>query len=306
MSASGQFFMSADNAAVLFPNLAFIGPEVFYAAGPEYPEFRNVALRAYNDFILEWASADPNRLLPLACIPYWNVKDAVAEIERCAELGHRGLVTTGKPHIHGQPILADRHYDPMWAAAQDAGLSINFHVGGGRMEDFINEERIATEKFRAMMMRTLTGSTFDSAHTLTDLLSSGVLSRFPDLKFVTSESAVGYIPFLLESLDYAFKKMEPWRERPDFQKDGMLPSDYFHRQCYANFWYEKLTPWHVEKIGADNLLWESDYPHQTCLIDDEVWDSVDYGIGDLSNEVREKVCWENAAQLYHVEIPAAV
>ncbi|TXI52855.1 MAG: hypothetical protein E6Q57_04375, partial [Mycobacterium sp.] len=74
-------------------------------------------------------------------IPYWDVDAAVAEIERCAAGGHKGLVSTGKPHEHGYPLLADRHWDPMWAAAEDAGLSISFHVGGGNLSRHLNDER---------------------------------------------------------------------------------------------------------------------------------------------------------------------
>lgn len=290
------------HAAALFPNLGFVGPNIFAAAGSEALDFQTAALQAYNDFLLEWSSTDPDRLISLALIPYWDVDAAVAEIERCAAAGHKGLVSTGKPHDHGQPLLADRHWDPMWAAAQDAGLSISFHVGGGDLGKHMNDERTRVEGWRATLARLTTSFFLESGITLADLLMSGVLARFPKLRFVSVESAIGWIPFLLEALDFHYKKYEPWRERPEFTADGMLPTDYFHRQVYANYWYEDLKPWHLEAIGADNLLFETDYPHQTCLDRNEIHQSIDEGMRGVSQSTKEKILWRNAASLFNMDV----
>lgn len=134
----------------------------------------------------------------------------------------------------------------------------------------MNPERIEKEGWRGTLARLTTSFFLESGIGVADLLMSGVLARFPRLRFVSVESAIGWIPFLLESLDFHFKKYEPWVERPEFAANDLLPSDYFRRQVFANFWYEKLQPWHVEAIGTDNLLFETDYPHQTCLTGDEI------------------------------------
>lgn len=289
-------------AAALFPNLGFVGPNIFAVAGADALDFQTAAVQAYNDFLLEWSSIAPERLLSLALIPYWDVDAAVAEIQRCAAAGHKGLVSTGKPHEHGQPLLADRHWDPMWAAAQDAGLSISFHVGGGNLGRHMNDERTSVEGWRASLARLTTCFFFESGITLADLLMSGVLARFPQLRFVSVESAIGWIPFLLESLDFHYKKYEPWRERPEFVKNGMLPSDYFRRQVFANYWFEDLKPWHIEAIGEDNLLFETDYPHQTCLDKHEIEDAITTGLGAVSEAAKEKILWRNAASLFNMNI----
>ncbi|SFP33331.1 MULTISPECIES: amidohydrolase family protein [Actinomadura] len=289
-------------AAALFPNLGFVGPNIFAAAGSDALEFQTAALQAYNDFLLEWCSADPDRLLSLALIPYWDVDAAVAEIERCAALGHKGLVSTGKPQEHGQPLFVDPYWDRMWAAAQDAGLSISFHVGGGDLSRHMNPERIEKEGWRGTLARLTTSFFLESGIGVADLLMSGVLARFPRLRFVSVESAIGWIPFLLESLDFHFKKYEPWVERPEFAASDLLPSDYFRRQVFANFWYEKLQPWHVEAIGTDNLLFETDYPHQTCLTGDEITEAIDTSLSGLPEADREKVLWRNAASLYNLDV----
>lgn len=289
-------------AAALFPNLGFVGPNIYAAAGPDALEFQTAALQAYNDFLLEWCSTDPDRLISLALIPYWDVDAAVKEIERCAALGHKGLVSTGKPHEHGKPLLADRHWDPMWAAAQDANLSISFHVGGGDLSRHLNAERTEIEGWRATLARLTTSFFLESGIGLSDLLMSGVLARFPNLRFVSVESAIGWIPFLLESLDFHYKKYEPGIERPEFANTDMLPSDYFRRQVFANFWFESLESWHLDAIGADNLLFETDYPHQTCLTGTEIEESVQVNLAGVSDEVREKILWRNAAKLFNLDM----
>jgi predicted TIM-barrel fold metal-dependent hydrolase len=292
-------------AAALFPNLGFVGPNIFAAAGSDALAFQTEALRAYNDFLLDWASIDPDRLLSLALIPYWDVDAAVAEIERAAAAGHKGLVSTGKPQEHGRPLLVDPYWDPMWAAAQDANLSISFHVGGGNLDRHLNPERTRLEGWRATLTRLTTSFFLESGIGIADLLMSGVPARFPKLRFVSVESAIGWLPFLLESLDFHFKKYEPWLERSEFGRGEMLPSDYFRRQIYANYWFEQLEPWHLESIGADNLLFETDYPHQTCLDKAEIDAAIDVGLGGVSEDVRQKILWRNAARVFNLD-PARV
>ncbi len=88
---------------------------------------------------------------------------------------------------------------------------------------------------------------------------SGVLPRFPDAKFVSVESGIGFIPFILEAADYAFGEAAMAKERPEFE---LLPSEYFHRQVYGCWFFEEPAPQRlVDKIGAGNILFETDYPH---------------------------------------------
>jgi predicted TIM-barrel fold metal-dependent hydrolase len=291
-------------AATLFPNLGFVSADVYGRGNPA--EYKTAALQAYNDYIGEWASEAPGRLLAMACLPYWDADAAVAEIERLAEKGgYHGLVTTGMPQLHSMPVLTSHYWDNMWAAAQDSGLSINFHVGGGNVSDWVNEERLEVEGFRVCFTRAITGGPQYAGITLNDLLMSGVLPRYPRLKFVMTESGFGHITFCLEALDYAFKKMEVWKDRPEFEKDGMLPSDYFKRQVYANFWFEEVTPWHLERLGEDNLMFETDFPHTTSIIGDEIPAALEHCLGGLPDDVVQKLTWKNAANVYNVDLPVA-
>jgi predicted TIM-barrel fold metal-dependent hydrolase len=81
----------------------------------------------------------------------------------------------------------------------------------------------------------------------------------------------------------------------------MLPSDYFRRQVYANYWFEKLEPWHVAAIGEDHLLFETDLPHPTCLYGGEVAAAIDHGLAHHPPELQAKVLWGNATRLYGID-----
>ena len=94
-----------------------------------HPQLQLACVRAYNDFLTEWCSADPVRLLPIMALPFWDLSSCIDEIVRCAEMGHRGILFTGDPDRFGQPFLADRYWDPLWSVAQELGLPINFHIG---------------------------------------------------------------------------------------------------------------------------------------------------------------------------------
>jgi predicted TIM-barrel fold metal-dependent hydrolase len=136
---------------------------------------------------------------------------------------------------------------------------------------------------------------------IADLLTSGVLSRFPDLKFVSVESGIGFLPFILEAADYAYGESTMATDRPGEPK----PSELFLRQVYGCYFFEEQGLGRVvEAIGADNVLFETDYPHPICLFGN-VREKIEASLAGQPDEVRRKVLWDNAAALYQVEAPAA-
>jgi uncharacterized protein len=283
-------------AEVLFPNLSFFGGDIFRRA-PD-PEFQLACVRAYNDWLIDWVSPDPGRFITMACVPYWDVDAAVAEIERSAGLGHRGIIMTAAPQRHGQPVLADRHWDRLWAAASAHGMPVNFHAAAGDISDFSNSDQFRSRGMKATLAQTTTSLFLDNGIQLTDLLTSAVLPRFPDLRFVVVESGLGWIPFVLESVDYHFDQVGAYAERPEYE---MAPSEYFHRQVYVNYWFEKMTDFYLERVGAGNILFETDYPHTTCIAFDEVGNLINRLKSDVPADVHEAILWRNAARLYRLD-----
>jgi predicted TIM-barrel fold metal-dependent hydrolase len=242
---------------VLYPNAGGFGAGGFLRLGE--PELMLECVRAYNDFLLEWSSADLRRLVPVMATPFWDVAASVREIERCAAKGYKALLFCNQPQDHGAPILRDRHWDPIWAAAQDAGMSISFHIGGGSLaDDFKDPTNIGV---KANFARVSSMATLENARCIADLILSGIPHRFPKLPLVSVESGVGWIPYLMESLDWQWKNNGVREEHPEYD---LLPSDYFRRQIYASFWFEEAGVAKAIELFPDNILFETDYPHPTC------------------------------------------
>ena len=89
-------------------------------------------MRAYNDFQTEFCSEDPNRLLPIAFLPWWDIEASKAELRRCVHLQHKGVLFAWKFQRLGFPALRSTHWEPLFRMIEETGLSINFHVGFGR------------------------------------------------------------------------------------------------------------------------------------------------------------------------------
>jgi uncharacterized protein len=286
-------------AQVLYPNVAGFGSQKFLTLNDD--ELKLLCVRAYNDFLRDWASADPRRLITIMAMPFWDVDAAVAEIARGAATGHQGILFTGEPQRFGLPFLGDPHWDPFWAAAQDAGLPIHFHIGSGDMSTSFQPDRIAATSTAAAYAYTSTEMFLKNGLQVADLITSGVLVRFPELQFVSVESGIGWIPFVLEAADHSYLEARPGRK----SEWEMLPSEYFARQVYACYWFETVAPTKLlGEIPVDNILFETDFPHPTCLFGN-VRERIDVSLANASPSDREKILWGNAARLYGIEKPPA-
>ena len=285
-------------AQVLYPNVAGFGSQRFLSIPDD--DLKLVCVRAYNDFLRDWASADPRRLITIMTTPFWDVDAAVAEIERCAGTGHRGILFTGEPKRFGQPHLGDPHWDRLWSAAQAIGMPIHLHLGSGDTASSFSPDRIAAHGTAATYAYTSTELFLKNGLQVADLLTSGVLPRFPDLKFVSVESGIGWIPFVLEAVDHAYLE---GRADHDSQWE-LLPSEYFARQVYACYWFETVAPRRLlGEIPVDNVLFETDFPHPTCLYRN-LREKIEAGLAGVPEDIRRKFLWENAARLYSVEPPS--
>ena len=130
---------------------------------------------------------------------------------------------------------------------------------------------------------------------------SGVLARYPDIRFVSVESGIGWIPFVLEALDYQFLGNQVSDERKDLDR---LPSEYFARNVYGCYWFEQIAPRRLmDKVGVDNILFETDFPHPTSLFGSDVDDCIRTGLEECDEKTRHKILWGNAEKLYKVEVP---
>ncbi|MBM4256599.1 MAG: amidohydrolase [Deltaproteobacteria bacterium] len=288
-------------AMIMYPNVGGFGAQEFLKLND--PELMLTCVQIYNDWQTEWAAADSRRLLPITSTPFWDVNAAVKEVRRCAAMGHKGILFTGEPQFWGQPLLGERHWDPLWEVACELDLPISFHIGSGNMEMGLLQNKMAAYGKMAAFTELSVNIFLRNGIQLNDLIMSGVLARYPKIKFVSVESGIGWIPFALEALDYQFMGNSVTEERPEFD---MLPSQYFARNVYACYWFEQTAPRRlIDKVGVDNILFETDFPHPTSLYGEEVHARIKGGLSDCEESVRRKILWDNGQKLYKVQGPTA-
>jgi predicted TIM-barrel fold metal-dependent hydrolase len=285
-------------AQVIYPNLAGFGNQNFLKV--EDNDLRLQCARIYNDAMAEIQRETGNRILPMALMPWWNIGDCAKEIERTAALGLRGIVMCSDPDAIGMPDLADDAWSPVWEICNDRDIPVNFHIAASQTS--FNMFGRASWPSMGPARRLALGSAalfMENARVLGNLIFSGLLERFPKLKIVSVESGIGWIPFMLEALDYEWEETGSQKE----QALQMKPSDYFRRQVYGCFWFEKVGPRDlVKQIGEDNLLFETDFPHPTCLYPN-VQEHLVEVTANWSDTTRRKILQDNAAALYGVSLP---
>ncbi len=138
----------------------------------------------------------------------------------------------------------------------------------------------------------------NSARVVINTVFAGIFDRFPNLQMVMVESGVGWIPFILETMNYELLENAP-KHAAELSK---LPSEYFRSNWYATFWYEEHqgdVQGLLDKVGDDRVLFETDFPHPTCLYPSPL-ETVADKMRALRPETRRRVMGENAARLYRL------
>ena len=294
-------------AQVLFPNVLGFATHAFLSLAKIDLEAANFCCSAYNDWLIEFVSPDPDRLIPLMCLPFWDVEGCVEEIARAHAIGHRGIVFAPDFERVGLPPLRDEHWDPVLSMAEERQLSINFHTGFSAMNETTIEELTGTTNYDiATYAKTTALYHVGNINAIASVIMDGTARKFPTLPFVSIESGYGYIPHLLEELDWQWRNNGASRDYPN----EPLPSEIFHRQVYGAFWHERASTPLLEQI-ADNVMFETDYPHPTGLnpgpasTAKPAREHVVETLRDVDDDVVRKVLWANAARIYNVKEPVA-
>ena len=293
---------------IIYPNLiGFVSAALI----PLGLEVSTMTVRAWNDFILEWCAADSRRLVPMAMLPFWDLEAAVHEMERCVDLGFKGVLFANKFERIGLPSFVSPYWDRVYAAAQDLNVPINFHVGFGSNESMMTEDdspmgsqlRAASPDGMLDFVRFAATGLVTQDDLLGQILLSGLCEKFPQLKLVNVETGFAHVPFYLEALDWhlrAYGNANPLR---------LLPSEYFKRQCYGTYWFEQKTLRDLD-LYPDNFMFSTDFPHGTSLAPGPYAGTTlmpfrfaAEGHAALDPVVRDKALSRNAAALYKLDIP---
>jgi uncharacterized protein len=285
------------DAQVIFPSTIGLGGQDLGLV--EDQVLCRVAIEIYNDGMAEIQAESNNRLLPMPLMPAWDIDTCIAEAKRVAALGARGVNMTSDPQDLGAPDLANRAWDPFWDVCAEYQLPVHFHIGASvTAMTFFGQYFWPSHPLNTQLA--IGGSLLfiGNARVVTNLILTGMFDRHPDLKMVSVESGVGWIPFILETLDYEMAENAP-SELAELKK---MPSEYFRSNLYATFWFEKnrnKLPDLIEAVGEDNILFETDFPHPTCLYPKPL-EAVEAKMATLTPEIRAKILGENARKLYRL------
>jgi predicted TIM-barrel fold metal-dependent hydrolase len=276
------------DAAVLYPTLLL--------EWREDPAGFGALCRAYNNWLRDYCSADPTRLFGVGAVPLQDVPAAIAEMERCLEeLDFKAVFVRPAPYI-GLRKLHDPVYDPFWDAAQRIGCPIGVHPYP--MADMPNTVQLLAlddDSYglpsEGLTLRQGLGNAMDMMMATGWFVAGGICERFPDLRVVILEGSGGWMPTMLERFDHQQKVFgNPYQKTP--------PSEVFRRQCWVSFDPDECAlAFAAEELGADRIMWASDYPHPDAKIVGVV-DELNEATEQLDPESRRRVNGVNAAVFY--------
>jgi len=276
---------------VIFPNKGLA-----MWATPD-PVFSGAQCAVWNDWSWQQFGPHPDAMLPVAAIATGDLPTAMAEIERVAKMGFRALTLPCKPiwgaHDVDHVNYNLPHFDPMWRLIEETGLPITFHVSTGR-------DPRASRGNGGAVINYVTHSLSPTIEPVANLCASGVLERFKGLRFATIEAGIGWVPWLLDAMDEAYRKHHMW-VRPKLQG---LPSDYYRAHGAATFQEDPAGLALAERYGlTDNFMWANDYPHH-----EGTWphsaEAIERTMPSLTDTQRAKILGLNAARFFGLAVPA--
>jgi len=276
-------------AQVIYPGVALTGAHTF----SNDRDLQLACVRAYNDWLHEFSSVAPDRLIGLPIMPTTGVEDLVLEWKRVAARGARGIIISAYPNGSNDPSPTD---DRFWSEVQDWKYPVHIHFGFFGAIQGSGRNSLPSKGVHptvAFLNRLGVGV----YKPLADMLHMGLFERHPKLKVVAVETGIGWIPFFLETIDDNFL-------RHRFQSGVHLkrmPSEYFREQIWATFVTDPLGVELRHRYNLDRIMWSTDYPHvQTDWPNSQR--VLFYEMRGVPEDERRKIVRDNAAKLYGLNV----
>ena len=251
----------------------------------------------YNDWMAEFVSYSPQRLIGVSAIPMHDVDWAVDELSRTLHRGLRGpMINCQAPE--GCPPYRDPVYDRFWAAAQEADVPVTLHIITGRVMDALILARLGQTPEETSANPGLWIDLFIEAQTVlaNDFIYGGILDRFPNLKLLCSEFEVSWIPGFMSRLD----QLDDVAPRLNLPKLNMRASEYMKTRVFHGFIDDSAAEVAIPYVGADRVLWGSDFPHIRSIGLD-ARSALYRQLQTFSAEEQGKLVGGNAAELFGLD-----
>lgn len=227
---------------------------------------------AYQNWVLDFCSAAPDRLFPVGYVPMRDVEETIEHVKRLAKKGFRAInlpafpqnknaweTSSGVKALKSGQVSAltgdqkgglqyfQPEFDKLWSAICDEGLVITFHLGA-RVPRFGEKQYFLPDMPMSKMAM---------AEPLGIFIYNGIFDRFPDLRVGSMESGVGWFAWFAEYNDRTWEKQRFWTESP--LKNP--PSYYMDTNIYGSFIQDRTGILCRNLPGGKNIMWSSDYPH---------------------------------------------
>ncbi len=279
-------------ASLCFPTFPRFCGQTFTEAKDK--ELALLCVQAYNDWMVdEWCAGTNGRLIPLIIVPLWDANLAADEVRRNAARGVRAVCFSEIPAYLGLPSIhdPDNYWDPFFAACDETSMIVNMHIGSSSKMPSTSADAPAA-----------VGSSLTHINaelSMTDFLFSGLFERFSNLKVAYSEGQIGWIPYLLHRMDVVWEDNRGWGGVAD--KVPNPPSTYFPDHVFGCFFDDPNGLKLIDEIGADNITYESDYPHSDSTWPNTAQRALEQMAG-LSDEQIWKVVRGNAIKLFGLDL----
>lgn len=252
----------------------------------------NAYCRAYNTWQAEFMQGLPGQVIAIAVLNWRDVAAATVELERCQKLGFKGVfippeLIDGKSPSHPQ-------FDPLWQRMSAAGMPGCLHVivrfsgAGAPFAAWHGADPAPGTLFGFGL-----GATGQMIPALAAMVLDGFFDRHPTQKVVSVEAGCGYAAYLMDRLDEKHSVLAALA--PPL---ALKPSEYISRNCYFVAEPEERTIGSMlALVGAENILWGSDYPHIDSNL--EAPNQIRASIASLTPAQQAAVLGGNAAKLFH-------
>jgi predicted TIM-barrel fold metal-dependent hydrolase len=275
---------------IMLPTLASLVEERM----KDDPDLSAAAIHALNQWMVEaWPFAYEGRVFSTPIINPGIVEKACEELDYVLEHGARAVLMRPAPAwgYKGPRSFALPEFDPYWKKVEESGVLVILHASDSGYVRYSNEwegQSTETQAFAKpqLFSATVRGSHRDIQDAVTSLIMHGTCWRFPKLKIALIENGAGWVPHLLHQLDQTYAQMP--QEFPE------KPSDTFKRNFWMHPFHEEDPTELVKLLGADHVIFGSDYPHVEGLADPLAWADELHG---LSQEELRKVMGGNMMEL---------
>ncbi len=271
------------DAVVLYPSIG-----LFVPFQPELDATESTAAcRAYAEWVASYCATDPSRLAAVGIAPLADPKLAAGETHHAADLGLVGMMARPN-HLYGRN-LGDPAYDPFYDALEETSLVLAVHEGLG-----LRGPTIGSDRFTGFAPRHALSHPMEQMAAMASLMLEGALERHPAMRVAFLESGTGWLPYWLARLD----DHREWMAGSECAGLSLSPSEYFARQCAISSDPEDpVAPWVASRVGADHLLWASDFPHPDAAFPDALDEFLEKA-DTMSAADLDAVLWDTPVRFY--------